>query len=493
MCAGEVRGYWYLDAQAIKCPNGEKRNTEAFVFSAAMFILVLFLFFVINNLIRPFYPVFDAVLLTYQDIGLITLFWFDWNERLSRVFFVFRVALLDVDVYEPTCAIEWGFNEAFRMMLLLPILMAGVNACGYACKLQSRDEGISNSLSFFINAQASLLYYCSSVFSCRNIHPANKKYRRPSGNLARRSWRRYVLREPCLLVLALLCPSRGRRWHAKAAKIIEHGLRLVELGPRRYYVEELDASCTTTSTTVMRVISSLYLLLIAAVTTLIFRRLAQAAARDELNSQTVLERYGFMYRGRRRNLSLSPSLSPSLLVKRCPFSRFLSACGAAATRPADVPPPRRRHNPRPRRCRDPPGHHTAATAPRRRRDVAATSLERLERRYKSFRMGALWWGVLRLAKQACLVLIVTIAWRSPEDQTLWTVIVLASSRGRAEIFRLGDPILAASTEYPLAATRLRGRPPRNDAIAGTAWPPRGTGPTRTRPSTSASSRVLVFH
>jgi len=282
MCAGEVRGYWYLDAQAIKCPNGEKRNTEAFVFSAAMFILVLFLFFVINNLIRPFYPVFDAVLLTYQDIGLITLFWFDWNERLSRVFFVFRVALLDVDVYEPTCAIEWGFNEAFRMMLLLPILMAGVNACGYACKLQSRDEGISNSLSFFINAQASLLYYCSSVFSCRNIHPANKKY----------------------------------------------------------YVEELDASCTTTSTTVMRVISSLYLLLIAAVTTLIFRRLAQAAARDELNSQTVLERYGFMY--------------------------------------------------------------------------------------KSFRMGALWWGVLRLAKQACLVLIVTIAWRSPEDQTLWTVIVLAS-------------------------------------------------------------------
>jgi len=43
------------------------------VFSVAMMIVVLVLFFAINE-IRPRYPVLDAVLMSYQDLGIITLF-----------------------------------------------------------------------------------------------------------------------------------------------------------------------------------------------------------------------------------------------------------------------------------------------------------------------------------------------------------------------------------------------------------------------------------
>ena len=59
----------------------------------------------------------DAVLNTYQDIGIITLYWFDWSEDLSGVFIAFRVALFDIDVFEPTCSLDWGFAQIFGMML----------------------------------------------------------------------------------------------------------------------------------------------------------------------------------------------------------------------------------------------------------------------------------------------------------------------------------------------------------------------------------------
>ena len=36
-----------------------------------------------------------------QDMGIITLYWFDWSEKLSSVFFIFRIALFDVDVVSP--------------------------------------------------------------------------------------------------------------------------------------------------------------------------------------------------------------------------------------------------------------------------------------------------------------------------------------------------------------------------------------------------------
>ncbi len=68
-CSGERQGrYWYLDTQAIRCPPRGKE-----VFSVAMMIVVLVLFFAINE-IRPRYPVLDAVLMSYQDLGIITLF-----------------------------------------------------------------------------------------------------------------------------------------------------------------------------------------------------------------------------------------------------------------------------------------------------------------------------------------------------------------------------------------------------------------------------------
>ena len=99
MCSGEVDGYFYIDVQAIKCPGSHTRDAEAWAFSLFCFLLLLLLFVLLNDVIRLNYPVFDAVLLTYQDIGIITLFWFEWSQKLSRIFFVFRVALFDVDVY----------------------------------------------------------------------------------------------------------------------------------------------------------------------------------------------------------------------------------------------------------------------------------------------------------------------------------------------------------------------------------------------------------
>ena len=41
-------------------------------------------------------------------------------------------------------------------------------------------------------------------------------------------------------------------------------------------------------------------------------------------------------------------------------------------------------------------------------------------------MGALWWGVVRIMKQASLVFILIIAWRSPEDQAVWACTVLVT-------------------------------------------------------------------
>jgi len=198
------------------------------------------------------------------------------------MFFVFRVALLDVDVYEPTCATDWGFNWAFRLMLSLPLLFAAANAFGYVTGLREGGKAFAGALSFFINAQASLLFYCLAVFSCRHVHPMDTYY----------------------------------------------------------YVEELDTSCETESTLVMRIFAAAYLALIGGVTSALFMRLKRAADRDELNTERVLLRYGFMY--------------------------------------------------------------------------------------KTFRMGALWWGVVRIVKQASLVFILTIAWRSPEDQAVWACVVLVT-------------------------------------------------------------------
>jgi hypothetical protein len=165
-------------------------------------------------------------------------YFFDWSEKLSNFFFVFRVALFDVDVVEPTCSFEWGFNQAFRYMLALPFCMAIVQACGHLLKLRSGDEAYAGTLSFFLDAQGALLYYCISTFICRRI--------RPSGHLV--------------------------------------------------YVEDADTFCDTQSTLVMQVIAALYLLLILVVTLAIFRRLWTAAADDELRSERVLVRYGFLYR-----------------------------------------------------------------------------------------------------------------------------------------------------------------------------------------------------
>ena len=36
-------------------------------------------------------------------------------------------------------------------------------------------------------------------------------------------------------------------------------------------------------------------------------------------------------------------------------------------------------------------------------------------------MGALWWGAARLAKQAALVIILSVWWKHPEDQALWAI------------------------------------------------------------------------
>ena len=41
------------------------------------------------------------------------------------------MALFDVDVVEPTCSFDWGFTQAFTMMLALPPVFAVVQVIGY--------------------------------------------------------------------------------------------------------------------------------------------------------------------------------------------------------------------------------------------------------------------------------------------------------------------------------------------------------------------------
>ena len=130
----------------------------------------------------------DAVLNTYQDIGIITLYWFDWSEDLSGVFIAFRVALFDIDVFEPTCSLDWGFAQIFGMMLGLsrpawippsaihlsrshrPFLYAFLLAVGCLARVLALDDAISSALSFFVGAVPITLYYCISTFICRHVN-----------------------------------------------------------------------------------------------------------------------------------------------------------------------------------------------------------------------------------------------------------------------------------------------------------------------------------
>ena len=104
----------------------------------------------------------------------------------------------------------------------------------------------------------------------------------------------------------------------------------------------------------MRIFAAAYLALIGGVTSALFMRLKRAADRDELNTERVLLRYGFMYGGRSGNYA-----GPGY---------FLRKDARIPTNTASIPPSS-------------------------------------SRRYKTFRMGALWWGVVRIVKQASLVFI----------------------------------------------------------------------------------------
>ena len=61
-------------------------------------------------------------------------------------------------------------------MLSLPLLFAAANAFGYVTGLREGGKAFAGALSFFINAQASLLFYCLAVFSCRHVHPMDTYY-----------------------------------------------------------------------------------------------------------------------------------------------------------------------------------------------------------------------------------------------------------------------------------------------------------------------------
>ena len=67
------------------------------------------------------------------------------------------MALFDVDVVEPTCALDWGFKQAFILMLLLPFVVMFVYGSAYLFRARSMDQCFGGALSFFVDAQASLL------------------------------------------------------------------------------------------------------------------------------------------------------------------------------------------------------------------------------------------------------------------------------------------------------------------------------------------------
>ncbi|KAH8069119.1 sulfuric ester hydrolase [Aureococcus anophagefferens] len=169
LCEGNKHGFFFIDTQATSCPD-----MNAALFTVLCWIGLLGSFVVINDVIRPQYPMLDVVLGTYQDLGIVGGLWFHWPRSLNTVFFVFTIALFDVDIYSPTCWFPtWSSTHTFALMLTLPLFFWVVKAVRFLLTTKrdenAKDDLLCSGLSFLVGSQASLITYCLRPFACRSI------------------------------------------------------------------------------------------------------------------------------------------------------------------------------------------------------------------------------------------------------------------------------------------------------------------------------------
>ena len=80
-----------VDTIATRCASTPVLRDLA---TAASWVLLGAFFILINDFVRADYPALDLVLMTYQDVGIVTGFWFAWPARLKSLFIVFSILRL---------------------------------------------------------------------------------------------------------------------------------------------------------------------------------------------------------------------------------------------------------------------------------------------------------------------------------------------------------------------------------------------------------------
>ncbi|KAJ8601670.1 hypothetical protein CTAYLR_007470 [Chrysophaeum taylorii] len=147
--------YYQIVNLVFECPRRGLRWVHTLVST----IVLVSLFFFINDVVRDKYQLLDLVLDVYQDCGIIASFRFQWPRQLEYVFIAFVVALFDVDAYARRPAMPF-FHAALRAAWALA-------TTNWTADDFRRVAG--SSLSFLITAFPSLVATCQSAFTCRKF------------------------------------------------------------------------------------------------------------------------------------------------------------------------------------------------------------------------------------------------------------------------------------------------------------------------------------
>ncbi|KAJ8602800.1 hypothetical protein CTAYLR_002616 [Chrysophaeum taylorii] len=230
--------YFSVSNLSARCPEFVSYR----LFTIFCWLLLAALFVTMNEIIRPRYQVLNIILDVYQDLGVISTFHYYWPAPLEVTFVAYSIALLDVDTYEPTCAIrDWGFPHAFWVMLSLPIIHAAFRisytALSSPRNLDAWRRTTGSVLSYLFGSYPSLITRCLSAFTC---------------------------------------------WHIRGVGLLQE--------------ENLEQRCHAPSNQVRRVVAACYLaVVVIAVPVVIFAHLNVLRRKNLLCSRQTLDKYGFLY------------------------------------------------------------------------------------------------------------------------------------------------------------------------------------------------------
>ncbi|KAJ8613551.1 hypothetical protein CTAYLR_002192 [Chrysophaeum taylorii] len=253
LCEEPKDGRFAVATLAPKCPA----RVNHILFTILCYAVLFALFAVINDFIRPGYNVLNLVLAVFQDLGILTSFRLYWPKQFQYIIVLYRIALFDVDVLDPTCAFpKWGQAHTFFLTLALPFVHLVIR-CAYAAVatsggLNAWHSTIGSHASFVVTSMPILLMYCMSPFLCR----------------------RFVGREQ-----------------------------------RVFAVSPAD-SCDSSTANAMRVVASIYFAYVLMVCGICTYHVTVRLHRNELHNPEVLRVYGFLYKPYRSHALYWSSASP---------------------------------------------------------------------------------------------------------------------------------------------------------------------------------------